>query len=168
MPAGGATGQVLAKKSAADNDTEWQTVAGATSGPAFRARTTANTTVPGTGVETQIAVPSVVANVGGCYNGTTSRFTPNVPGYYLIGYFLSDSNNTAGSFACISKNGSESAGYSASYNTNAAINAVKNGTALFYLNGTTDFVQLMAYQGTGSSRTMGHLGEFFGCFIRPA
>lgn len=113
-------------------------------GPAFSYIANSTTSLP-SATFTKVNFASLEFDTtSGMY--ASSRFTPTVAGYYYItgsAYYSTASN----SFVVIYKNGSE----------------VKRGTdhgsqvysrvvnALIYLNGTTDYVEIYAYQSSGST-----------------
>jgi hypothetical protein len=82
-------------------------------------------------------------------NFASSRFTPTVAGYYFITGSVTFNNlaNNIGSFTHIYKNGSSIANSSAS--ANAGVYSGLSISALTYLNGSTDYVELYATQAAG-------------------
>ena len=121
-------------------------------GPAFSASVTGTTTIT-SGVFTKMVFNSENWDAANCFDSTTNyRFTPNVAGYYLITasvtYGSASANGTCQ--AKISKNGA--------VDTNTALFQVLNGnlagssvSAIIYLNGSTDYIELYTSQSTGSN-----------------
>ena len=100
-----------------------------------------------------VALNNEEFDTNSCFDTTTFRFTPTIAGYYQISgavYFSTASVNYVA--ANISKNGS-----TLKYGAQAANGAFTYGStvsSLVYLNGTTDYVQLLAYQNSGVARTL--------------
>jgi len=124
-------------------------------GPAFSAYQSSTQSVPNaTWTKVQLNVKEFDTN--NCFDNTTNyRFTPTVAGYY---YVLGTTNYTAitstsnWSTIQIGKNGTL-----VKYGTNQL--GTPNGaqclvTALIYLNGTTDYIELYTYQSSGASSTL--------------
>lgn len=99
-----------------------------------------------------------------CYSTSTYAFTPNVAGYYLFtggfqiastaAVLLTQFYKNGSSFKTTSWPGSASATY---------------GSALVYLNGTTDYVQLYIYSGVTQNTAANPVVTYFqGHFVRPA
>lgn len=98
VPAGGGAGQVLAKASATDYDTEWVAAGsgGGVDGPYFKATRSGGLTLsPGVSL---YPLTTEVYNYGGAWNG--SRFTPGVAGLYFLSAWLAwaTENVTMGPF----------------------------------------------------------------------
>jgi hypothetical protein len=97
-------------------------------------------------------------------NSTNYRFTPTVAGYYLITGSMAGQSQ-AEKFCVIYKNGT-------SYKYGADISGWSTtASALVYLNGSTDYVELYGFLGTGSATTLisGSVATFFqGVLVRAA
>lgn len=92
------------------------------------------------------------------------KFQPTVPGYYkLTGVITNGASSITYLTALIYKNGSPAATGSTPAPGNYTASMVD---ALVFLNGTTDFVQLYGYHGTGSSVTVAS-SRFEGVLARP-
>jgi hypothetical protein len=95
-------------------------------------------------------------------NFASSRFTPTVAGYYQITGVVNNSTGTQTvstiyKNGSILKNGTNSSAYSAV------------ATALIYLIGSTDYVELYGYFGTGTSTGSGAEQTYFqGVLVRAA
>lgn len=131
-------------------------------GPAFSTYPNAQQTVSNT-TFTLVANQVEDYDTGGCYNNTGSTvtlnglsvpayaFCPNVAGYYIFTGAIQWGNTVAGTLVQLYKNGGSSqkrGWFSGSTSTSGT-----NVTAMFYLNGTGDYVQLYTYQASGSSQT---------------
>ena len=99
-------------------------------------------------------------------NATNYRFTPTVAGYYQISGSVAGAAAYAQLLASIYKNGSEfkrgsQAGSAGAYLYQA------NVSALIYFNGSTDYVELYAYQQSGGSGTInnGQALTYFQAFL---
>jgi hypothetical protein len=78
----------------------------------------------------------------------SSRFTPNVPGYYQINSSVQMSGSVLGSLPVIYKNGA--AYKSADYVGATQADPIKSISGLVYLNGSTDYVEIFVYNGSAS------------------
>lgn len=102
----------------------------------------------------------------------TSRITPNVAGYYrFTGTYMSGVPTTLVSVDCsLRKNGSTSFA-PGSRGQAGAIAQSQPTTAIISCNGTTDYVELMAFQdssGAVSSNVSSRFSSVFECeFLRP-
>ena len=107
------------------------------------------------------------------YNTSTYRYTPQIAGYYsfTFAYTHSGSTNTSAQIAAIYKNGSLS-NY-LFFNRYSAVtgNLTAGGSALIYMNGTTDYVQPYYYSlgvGTITGQASVALSYFQGHLVRGA
>ena len=99
-------------------------------------------------------------------NFASSRFTPTVTGYYQINGCIGGAYATM--LCTIFKNGTE---YKRGVTASGATLNQANVSSIVYLNGSTDYVELYTYQGSGSTQTMsnGISGAYFnGCLMRSA
>jgi hypothetical protein len=122
-------------------------------GPAFRAYANSTTTLT-SGVAAKITLGAEDFDTASCF--ASSRFTPNVAGYYQINaaVLLSADSGTPGApffAALIYKNGSFIAGGSHADSPDSRSSTVSD---LIYLNGTTDYVELYANQFSGGNKTV--------------
>jgi len=102
------------------------------------------------------AVSSPGFDTANCFNTSTYRFTPNVAGYYMItGAVATTGYITGGQYVpVILKNGSTivAGGYSTGVTGSGIIN---NVSGLIFMNGTTDYIQLGAFDGQSTgTRTL--------------
>lgn len=86
----------------------------------------------------------------GCWNG--SKFQPTVAGYYIVQASLRFSAIAAGGerTCSIRKNGSEIYSSNVQFALSGSECVVQTQT-LIYLNGTTDYLEVTAYQASGST-----------------
>jgi hypothetical protein len=134
-----------------------------TTGPAFRAHATAATSVSHN-TPTKIALATENFDTANCF--ASSTFTPNVAGYYQFSFAVRFEAATS-SQALLYKNGS--------LITQGSFVAVANsytsaGSDLVYMNGTTDYVDLYAYQATGVAQnaSTGSAATFLSGFLARA
>jgi hypothetical protein len=134
--------------------------------PAFSYYSSGGTSVPDS---TFTKVLYATKNFDTNNNFASSRFTPTVAGYYQI-----NANTRYGSITSANnvlrmyKNGS-------SY-VNGASTGVVNGyvymmvSAIVYLNGSTDYVEIYAFQASGTTQSTDSATEeqFSGCLLRSA
>jgi hypothetical protein len=123
-----------------------------TAAPAFSACSTANQTISN---ETSTKILFDTENFDTNNNFASSRFTPTVAGYYQIsGATRVVANSTGEFFIGIGKNGSVIyRGMNSNFaSTIALVGLTVSG--LVYLNGSTDYVEMFVYQGTGSSKAI--------------
>jgi hypothetical protein len=118
-------------------------------GPAFSAKMSTNQTIAHNTV-TKIVLNDEIYDTNNCFDPTTNyRFTPNVAGYYFISASVHFSNAAAKNLLMapyIYKNGS---GF---FSTQVSVLVGTGGdycvfaNALVYLNGSTNYIELYAYQ----------------------
>lgn len=145
--------------------------------PAFSAKLSANQNISNNTV-TVLAANTEDFDTASCYNNTGSTvggipayaFLPNIAGYYQINFVLAE-GGIAMSYndSRINKNGSTyrfgtlyqptSATYSALYAT---------GSAIIYMNGTTDYLQIAGYITASSSNNFDANSHWSGCLVRAA
>jgi hypothetical protein len=124
---------------------------------------------------TKVTYPtSLYDTTGGMYNSSTSRFTPTVAGYYQVNAFFEyySTGSTAVRSINIYKNGGN---YRRSQQQTAATNAntLAFVSAIIYMNGSTDYLEIYAYQSTGGSLSNASsngqtYNGFEACLIRTA
>lgn len=98
-----------------------------------------------------------------CYDTSTSKFTPTVAGYYQISGAVTVSTGTTGVIATIYKNGSrfKDGVYPVTSNNS-------NVSALVYLNGTTDYVELYGMFVSGQAVNAAASTAYFQGFLARA
>jgi hypothetical protein len=142
------------------------TVPKITGGPAFSAYgTTLTNTANGT--FTRVICNVEEFDTASCYDASTYRFTPNVAGYYQFNGQTGAGYNTI--IVSLYKNGSE---FKRGIQSSGATLSYVNVSALIYLNGTTDFVELYWYQASGvtvnNNVAAPAITYFQGYLVRPA
>ena len=135
--------------------------------PAFSAYASAGTTVPDA-TYTKILFASEDFDTNS--NFASSRFTPTVAGYYQVNANTRFGAFTVSSvFLVIYKNGGANIrGNGSSMNSSGFIYPSISG--IVYCNGTTDYIEIYAYQNSGSSQLTddGSVYKFNGAMIRSA
>jgi hypothetical protein len=142
------------------------TVSGATSvDPSFHVHTPSNGNIA-SGTDTVIAFGSELFDSSSAYDTSTHKFTPQVAGYYFFYAGIRYQSSTTAFDRInltIAKNGSEllnARNDNEDYNTTNLSGAIQ-------LNGSSDYVQVMSYQGSGSTIAITDTDEhcFFGGFL---
>jgi hypothetical protein len=143
-------------------------------GPAFSAYASVGQTLT-SGVFTKVQLNTKEFDTASCFDNTTNyRFTPNVAGYYMFSWCCGGKGATTmtGSSSYLYKN---NAGikYGAQLQLTFAVNAfqMNSGSALVYMNGTTDQVELWVYiTGSGTITTITGSDAAFlsGALVRAA
>lgn len=119
-------------------------------GPAFSAYTTGSTSVSNN-TFTKVVYGTEEFDTNSNYDTSLSRFTPTVAGYYQISASFNFSSAAIGgnnSLIALYKNGSwfkSGSGGNVPY---------YNISALVYMNGSTDYLEIYAYQSSGSTLTI--------------
>jgi hypothetical protein len=148
-----------------------QTILGtnvAGNGPAFSAYGTAGQSLT-TATFTKIAFNTKIFDTNSNYDTTNYRFTPTVAGYYQINSNIFTSASAAGlAFIVVYKNGSTYCNGNIVPNTNGGY---ITANCLVQCNGSTDYIEIYAYQNSGVSLTFGSSTsafQFSGCLVRGA
>jgi hypothetical protein len=120
---------------------------------------------------TKISLQNEEFDTASAFDSTTNyRFQPVVAGYYQVCGAVYYGTTAVGSLLAVYKNGSEhKRGGTATGITGVGTNPAI--TALVYLNGSTDYVELYIYQNTGGSITTngGAILQYFqGAMVRAA
>ena len=132
-------------------------------GPAFSAYASGSTTLS-TGTWTKITLDAEEFDTNN--NFASSRFTPTVAGYYQVSGCYQFNGTTAG-YIGIYKNGS-AIKYGV-YTGAAGAAQIINMSALVYLNGSTDYIELYGYLNAGSTTVAGSAVTYFqGALVRAA
>jgi hypothetical protein len=149
--------------------------------PTFSAYATSSTTL-NSATFTLIAYQAKEFDTAGCYNNTGSTvtlnglsvpayaFCPNVAGYYQINQFVRIGGTTGVQANFLYKNGTFWKDLLETY-TSLANDIGYTTSILIYLNGTGDYVQSYAYQGSGvnKSTVAGQVfSSFQGSMVRAA
>ena len=115
--------------------------------PAFRvyANVTASTA---SNTFTKIALDGVTFDADANFDTTNYKFQPTVAGYYFFGWTVDLGGSFTLAITQLYKNGT---GYSRAAGVSVAHSEIySTGTALVYLNGTSDYVELYAYTALSS------------------
>jgi hypothetical protein len=116
--------------------------------PAFSAYSNANQTPITSGVFTKVLFQTKEFDTANCF--ASSRFTPNVAGYYLFTSEI-DTYTTSGnltlSILSVYKNGSETKRGMGAGGTGEVYTTV---SAIVYMNGTTDYAEIYGYTSAGA------------------
>jgi hypothetical protein len=140
-----ATSGIVTAKIADSNVTQAKLAANVVgNGPAFRGFANSTTTISNT---TFIKVNLLGESFDTGSYFSSSRFTPLVAGFYLIQGAVDFEANVTGMFAAIYFNGSIASLGSSGIRSSQV-------SDLIYMNGTTDYVELYAYQASGSSKNL--------------
>lgn len=125
--------------------------------PAFSAYNATAQSIPNA-TWTKLSFSIEEFDTASAFDATTNyRFTPQVAGYYQVNGCVSVASGTGIHFVQIYKNG---VGYKQGGVT--ATNAAANGahaSVLVYLNGSTDYVELYAYQSSGGALNTNNVGN---------
>ena len=136
--------------------------------PAFSAYNNSGTSVA-TATFTKLAFDTKVFDTASCYDTTNYRFTPNVAGYYQI-----NAQTRFGSFTstqcylAVYKNGSR---YANGTGGGVVAGYVWPGAStVVYCNGSTDYIEIYAYQTSGSTQSSdsSNIYLFTGALVRAA
>lgn len=137
-------------------------------GPAFLAVPSATTTLT-LNTWTKVTFGTEQYDSNSCYDTSTSRFTPNVAGYYLItcgfGEGLTIANQNI--YLSINKNGSTHK-YIQTIQPTAWYDNVTL-SSIVYCNGTTDYIEVYAQSGSSyTNSTTAGTNWFNGAMLRAA
>ena len=143
-------------------------------GPAFSAYAAAISQTITSGSQQKVLFQTEEFDTDNCYS--SSRFTPNVEGYYQLNaeVRLDGATGTGEMMIVIWKNGAEHKRGTNQQGTQIAANFwAMQVSSLVYANGTTDFFEIYVQQGSGSSVTVTAVNSpnitwFNGCMVRGA
>jgi hypothetical protein len=125
------------------------------SGPAFHAYGSSSTSVP-INSWTKITLDAELYDTANCFNTSTSRFTPNVEGYYQFSFnAIVSAIIYTNWLPVLYKNGAE--GLRGNQITGGVYGGGGNG--MLYLNGSTDYVEFYLYQAYLNPATIGGGGS---------
>jgi hypothetical protein len=139
-------------------------------GPAFSAARTTSSQSLSRSTWTKVTLNSEEFDTNNCFDLTNSRFTPTVAGYYQFSgaVYLQSGGSGSINFGGFYKNGvlvkySQGIGL-------ISTDLVLSATALIYLNGTTDYVELYAYNSGTTPTVAGdpNATYFQGVLVRSA
>jgi hypothetical protein len=135
-------------------------------GPAFKATLLSNKSV--SAAWAVAAYDNKVFDTDNCYNASTNKFTPNVAGYYLITllHYYSASGSLGQCIAGIAKNGVLETSQAT---VGSATSCYCSLSSIFYLNGTTDYIQGQTYSTAGTTPVLNTVAtNITGTLIRRA
>lgn len=139
--------------------------------PCFSAYTSISTSVA-TSTWTKLQNNNKEFDTAGAYdNATNYRFQPSVAGYYVVDGAWA--NNAASSVSSVSVYKNGSAYKTGTQILNTTVVAQAYVSALVYLNGSTDYVELYGYQSSGGTvsaytGSQPAYGYFQGYMVRAA
>ena len=151
----------------------------AVNGPAFQAFLLQSQAVS-TGSTANVVYQGELYDTHSCYNTSTGVFQPNVAGYYQFNWTAGANSYTSSTgivTSSLRRNGQEYArGFRGVCNSGGL---VAGGSAMCYLNGTTDSVNVTFLQGSGGTANLendanalsnpgSYANYFSGCMIRGA
>ena len=142
------------------------TPASAANTPAFQAERNATQSISNN-TETKIVCNNEIFDTDSAYDHSSSgRFTPQTEGKYLInGGFRLSSFTTGRVVSWIRKNGNQDHAVNEHYGDSSGTTQSVLSTAIITFNGSSDYVELYCYQGSGSSKNaQGDRATFFGGF----
>lgn len=121
--------------------------------PAFSASLDTDTSIS-SGTTTKIPYNVENFDTNSNYDNTTNyRFTPTVAGYYQVNATISMVNVTGNVYIAIYKNGSQYLRGNQDYH-DVATRAGLSVSDVVYCNGSTDYIEIYAVHGTGSTQTL--------------
>jgi hypothetical protein len=123
-------------------------------GPAFSAYSSAGQTLSGN-TFTKLQFNTEEFDTASCF--ASDRFTPNVAGYYQAGGGFGGGAAQCTTIVSIYKNGSRVKIIANS----PSVNPASYGTALVYLNGTTDYIELYGVLSVGQITSSGADSMYF-------
>jgi len=132
-------------------------------GPAFSAYRSAGAVTLVNATYTKIGINTEEYDTANCFDTSTSRFTPNVAGYYSVSgnvLLLGVGGVLTVGLLVVYKNGTriKDLGYYDGPATNAFM---LNSSCQIYLNGTTDYIELYVLAaGTGTITYTGDVGQY--------
>lgn len=131
--------------------------------PAFSAYRSSSNQTFSSNTATKLQFQTEEFDTASCYdNSTNYRFTPNVAGYYQVNGQINNAGVATFGVVSIYKNGSTAkngVGFASTFENTAV-------SALIYLNGTTDYIELYAFiTGTPSVASGTGTGSYFQAFL---
>lgn len=139
-------------------------------GPAFSAYKSGNQTIS-SATDTKLTFDLEEFDTASCYNTSTSQFTPNVAGYYQVNFECDMGGvSTTGGIISIRKNGSGARRGQGVLGPSMSEQYLC-GSAIVYMNGTTDYLEVYAYGIAASSITIygaSTLYSYFQAFLARA
>lgn len=138
-------------------------------GPAFYAVTPVTKSASNATTTEMAGYSTPAFDTASCFNTTTGRFTPTVPGYYQLNWVIDFGSNGIGAASVISgillKNGASF--WNAGIQTSGSCFGAVGTSTVVYLNGSTDYVSAAVFQNTGVT-VSNFFARFSGALIRSA
>lgn len=133
-------------------------------GPAFSAYSNAQSSSVTSGVSTKLLFQTEEFDTNSNYNNSTSVFTPTVAGYYQVNAGTQGAGTINQAQIILYKNGS--AFKNGNYLLNQGNAVIPVLSALVYMNGTTDYLEVYGYlTGTGLTFYFGLPQTHFQAFL---
>jgi hypothetical protein len=161
-------GAVTTAKIADANVTQAKLATGVVgNGPSFSAYQSSSQSI-NNATETKVNYQTEEWDTASCFDTSNSRFTPTVAGYYQVDARVSFTSGDTRVIINLFKNGSswKRGNDSGSASVNSGI-----VSALVYLNGSTDYIDVYAYQARGSANSVSALSTetyFQAAMVRAA
>lgn len=132
-------------------------------GPAFSAYQTSAQNISSINTWTKLQFGSKEWDTASCFDATTNyRFTPNVAGYYQVSGGFGMATTPCGVYVAVYKNGSIAKKLAATGGSQYAI----YGSAMVYLNGSTDYIELYGQLSTAQNTNGGSVYDaYFQAFL---
>lgn len=138
-------------------------------GPAFGAVTPGTKSASNATTTEMTGYSAALFDTAACFNTTTGRFTPTVPGYYQVSWSIDFGANGVGAASSVAgillKNGTVV--WSGGIQTSSSCFGAVGACTVVYLNGSTDYVSAAVFQNTGGT-VSNFLARFSGAMIRSA
>jgi hypothetical protein len=134
-------------------------------GPAFSVQASVTTSLTA-GTATKVTLDNKVFDTANCF--TSSRFTPNVAGYYQINFGINFSATPAGFVVSVLQKNGVSYRFITFATQSGAVSTSCIGSDVLYMNGTTDYLELWGYQNVAATAQSGSGTYMTGIFIRGA
>jgi hypothetical protein len=148
------------------NGSAWDLITG---GPAFSAYLSTTQGIT-TATQTKISFDTKIFDTNNCFNTSTNRFTPTVPGYYQINLNVQGSSSSYSSMQIyfLYKNGNPYVKSDWRYSSAIVDTGSGDISSLIYMNGTTDYIEAYAYIVASSSPTVSSSSttQLSGAFVR--
>ena len=131
-------------------------------GPAFSAYQSSAQTL-GSATLTKLQYQTEEFDTGNCFDSTTNyRFTPAVAGYYQVSAYFEVGVSPTGMFLALYKNG---AAVKRGTNINSSFAFGVSLSALVYLNGSTDYIEMYGFLGAGQLLAASASQNYFQAFL---